>query len=142
MLKEWRDEEQGRLATEKASLLTQRDRLVKRKQRGLELYLDQRILDEDYFALSAEISLELPSIESKLAELDTDKPSLIPTARKVTEVARRAPALYVAQNQTEKRELLGLVFSNLSLGRVSASAVRISPWSVLAECRKREEWGE
>lgn len=140
MLMESQKEEQRTRDIERAALLTERDRLLKQKRRALELFLDEKISEQDYAALNTEMSLKLPPIESKLAELGTDQASLIPTARKVLELAQRAPNMYVMQDGQEKRKLLDLVFSNLSLGRVSTSATWTSPWSVLAGCHKKEEW--
>ncbi len=140
MLEQYQDEDHAEREIERASLLTERDRLLKRKKRALELYLDGKLSDEDYANIRAEISLRLPTIESKLAEFETDQASLIPTARKVLELSQRAPFLYVRQNLEEKRKFLDLVFSNLFLDRVTASVARSSPWDLIVNCRKKEEW--
>jgi len=133
-------DEQAEREIERASLLTERDRLLKRKQRALQLYLDQKISDEDYSNIQAEISLKMPPIESNLAAMETDQASLIRTARRVLELAQRAPSLYVAQNREEKRKFLDLVFWNLFLGRATASVAWTSPWCLIVGCRKKEEW--
>ncbi len=140
MLESSQNDEISRREVERASLLTERDRLLKRRDRALGLYLDQKISDEDYAAVQADVSLRLPPLESRLAELEADCASLVPTARRVLELAQRAPSLYVTRNPREKRQLLDLLFSNLFLGRATASVAWTLPWSVVAGWQRKEEW--
>ena len=80
MPEQFQGEEQAEYAIERASLLTERDRLLKRKKRDLELYLDGKLSHEDYANARAETSLRLPPMESKVRRV-RDRPGFSPPHR-------------------------------------------------------------
>ncbi|MGH7156532.1 MAG: recombinase family protein [Candidatus Saccharimonadales bacterium] len=115
-------------------------KLEKRIETAYEDKCDGSITQAEYDKKRAKWRAEQKQHERKLSKLSKADEQYYITVAYLLEIAARGRELFIGSNPDEKRELLGLLGSNLFLDGKKVQLTLYSPFNTIASCNERSEW--
>lgn len=106
--------------------------LENKKEKLLDAYLDNIIDKTEYEKRKQKNLLKQVELEEKISTVSDSKMSVFKNIEKFLELCKSPLKLYVSSVQEEKRELIKIITSNLTINRRKAIFSMVSPYSELA----------
>ncbi len=107
------------------------------------LYLDKlkgRISDSEYDRYVQSFKDQGADVDVRLARLKEAESNYYITAKYLLELANRAYELFMSSKVDEKRQLIKLVLSNLTIEGENLVWQAHAPFNLILECHDRQVW--
>jgi len=106
--------------------------LETKEQKLIDMYLDDVIEKKQYNKQREDLFIETQEIKSRLNQLSESKDLIFESIENFLELCKTPINTYASGIQEEKRELLEIVTSNLTVSKRKVSFTMVSPYSELA----------
>lgn len=116
----------------KEGLELQQELLDKREKKLLDAYLDNLIDKDEYEIRKKNFLIKNQEIEEQKNTLELSKDAIFKNVEKIVELCESPLKIYISGLKEEKRELLNIVSSNLTIDRKKVMFTMVSPFYELA----------
>ena len=140
LLRESHEEEEEYHARSLNALQARYEVIKGRLDKLLDVYIEGGINKSTYADKSKELELEKETINSEIVKHKNADKAYFEQIENFVEVAHRASDLFASSKPELKRELLKFVVSNLSLNGKKVVATYRTPFNLLVEYGKNENW--
>ena len=103
--------------------------------------MGRRITDSIYTKFFTHLKEEEAEVDSKLSALQNAQDNYYITANYILELSKRAYKLFLSSEMEERRQLLKLVFSNLTIDGKSVRIQAQKPFDTIFKCANSLSWG-
>ena len=121
-------------------LTTSLQQVRQRRQWTFDKYIDGSITQEDYDANNVRYAEEVAELEAKQKQLDNIDQSYYVTVSYLLNFFEHAADIFNVAKVNEKRQILGLLFSNLEFDGENVHYTLKEPWRRLFLCGNCSMW--
>lgn len=125
---------------QRASITTSLQQVRQRQQRLFDTFMDGGITQEDYDANNVRYAEEVTELEAKQKQLDNIDQSYYVTVSYLLNLFEHAADIFKVAKVNEKRQILGLLLSNLEFDGKNVHYTLKEPWGRLFLCANRSIW--
>ena len=107
------------------------------------LYMDKlkgRITDEQYDKYYQSLHQQSEDIKDRLIRLQEAEDNYYETAKSILTISRRAHELFISSEVEERRMLIKLVLSNVTVEGENLLCIAHKPFNLMLECADRKLW--
>lgn len=124
----------------RASITTSLQQVRQRQQRLFDAFMDGGITQEDYNANNVRYAEEVTELEAKQKQLDDIDQSYYVTVSYLLNPFEHAADIFKVAKVNKKRQILGLLLSNLEFDGENIHYTLKEPWGRLFLCGNRSVW--
>lgn len=126
--------------SERKKLINKRKQLSNRKAKTYDAWMDQYITKDDYEDHMARYAEELKEIAAQEERLDNADTNFYVTVKYLLAIFENAPKLFKQATMEEKRQIIGLLFSNLYFDGEKLTCYLKKPFDELVDSPKGSLW--
>jgi len=130
---EFKDKTESQLLKERATITQMRDR-------NYRAYLQQRITEDDYDKYDSQFRDELANIDARLGMLQEADDQYFVSAKYILELSKRAKELFESSKIEQRRQIIKLVLSNLTLEGKKLRYEAVKPFDTILNCADGQRW--
>lgn len=130
---EFKDKTESQLLKERASITQMRDR-------NYRAYLQQRITEDDYDKYDSQFRDEIADIDARLGMLQDADDQYFISAKYILELSKRAKELFESSKIEQRRQIIKLVLSNLTLEGKKLRYEAVKPFDTILNCADGQRW--
>lgn len=122
------------------SLRKENDSIKDKVNRLLDLHLERVISKEEYHSKKEDLERQLAKVKTEQEMHESADGGFKDAVVTAFNLANKASELFESSKTTEKRELIGFVFSNLSLRGKELEYTLRQPFNMMVNLHDRAEW--
>ncbi len=116
------------------------EKIVRRREAAYEDKLDGKLSEDRWLEMDQKWSWEEIQVRHEIATLADDRGPSLDDVQATLELVRRAPELYLRQNDQQRARLLKVLVWNCKLTGESIEPIYRTPFDVVAEGRHSNNW--